>query len=319
MYSGGRKDPSCPPRVIRVGPMEAYLEDAKIFATSPPYPNYDQARILGTQPCEESRPLSSVVSLSPPALHSSAMSLALPWEVIEGVIEHSSDSVVTLYSFTLTCRDHNPRSTILLLDRIVLKNRDQLFALCDVLSAKPHLQPIVRSITISPDKLYPHPLLRLLSNLSEIEFATSTSRFDSGYATAVTLHSSVLKYCRQFGEHIQRLSLERVHLPSLSAFSGILLSFERVRSLSCSHLKVVKDGAHQELITRRLSQQLHLRTLVVGVDHTVSENVLTLLGEVAKHTVTNLIFINPDFHTPIQGSHGTNEPEEEDGTIPCRS
>ncbi|KAI1789241.1 hypothetical protein LXA43DRAFT_893236, partial [Ganoderma leucocontextum] len=103
--------------------------------------------------------------------NSSAMSLALPWEVIERVIEHSADSIVTLYSFALTCSQLRPRSTILLLCRVEFKDRDQLFSLCAVLQARPHLQPCVRSIKIRPSEFSPHPLLCMLPNLSEIEFA----------------------------------------------------------------------------------------------------------------------------------------------------
>ncbi|KAI1791036.1 hypothetical protein LXA43DRAFT_836628, partial [Ganoderma leucocontextum] len=105
--------------------------------------------------------------------NSYAMSLALPWEVIERVIEHSADSTVTLYSFTLTCSELRPRSTILLLRRVEPKNREQLFALCAVLQARPHLQPCVRSVSILPSQFSPHPLLRILPNLSEIELANA--------------------------------------------------------------------------------------------------------------------------------------------------
>ena len=85
------------------------------------------------------------------------MSLALPWEVIERTISHCSDSVAAPYSFTLTCRDLNPRSIILLLARVKFKNREQIFSLCDFLRAKPHLQPAVRSITVPPTSSLPIP------------------------------------------------------------------------------------------------------------------------------------------------------------------
>ena len=74
-------------------------------------------------------------------LNLSAMSPspALPWEVIERVIDHSASSTKTLYSFTLTCHDLLPRSTTLLLGRVKLRNRDRLFDLCAILQVKPHL------------------------------------------------------------------------------------------------------------------------------------------------------------------------------------
>ncbi|KAI1791080.1 hypothetical protein LXA43DRAFT_850200, partial [Ganoderma leucocontextum] len=72
------------------------------------------------------------------------MSLAFPWEVIERTIDHSSNSVVTLRSFTLTCRQLRPRSNMVLLSQIVLKNRDRLFSLCAMLQANPDLQRFVQ-------------------------------------------------------------------------------------------------------------------------------------------------------------------------------
>ena len=83
----------------------------------------------------------------------------LPLEVIEKVIDHSADSITTLHSFALTCRDLQPRSTILLLRRVEFKDRGQLFDLCDMLKDKPHLLPCVRSVSIPFDQFSPHPLL----------------------------------------------------------------------------------------------------------------------------------------------------------------
>ncbi|KAI1791044.1 hypothetical protein LXA43DRAFT_841098, partial [Ganoderma leucocontextum] len=177
------------------------------------------------------------VSLHRPPSNSPVMSLALPWEVIERVIEHSADSIVTLYSFTLTCSELRRRSTILLLHRVEPKNREKLFALCALLQARPHLQPCVRSVKIRPSEFSPHPLLRLLPNLSEIDFADEQPlRLKKNFG--FTFHPRVLTYCRQFGEHIQTLSLNHIVFSSLYALSGILLSFPRIQSLSCSWLHV---------------------------------------------------------------------------------
>ncbi|KAI1791026.1 WD40-repeat-containing domain protein [Ganoderma leucocontextum] len=215
------------------------------------------------------------------------MSLPLPWKVIERVIEHSADSIVTLYSFTLTCSELRPRSTILLLRRVEPKNREQLFALCAVLQARPHLQPCVRSIKIRPSEFSPIPLLRILPNLSEIEFADSFEFAKSESTKYTTFHPYVLTYCRQFGEHIQTLSLENILFSSLYALSGILLSFPRIQSLSCAELYVKKDGVlHQELIQRRRSARLGLKTLTIH--GRVDDMVLVLLREVAKHTLAKL-------------------------------
>ena len=152
-----------------------------------------------------------VVSLHRTPSNSLAMSPSpsLPWEVIEVVIDHSADSIATLHSFTLTCRDLCPRSTILLLCRVKLKNRNQLFDLCAVLQTKPYLQPCVRSVSIPAREFSPHPLLRMLPNLFEIEFTrmpvssdapafSNISRKQRSWE-CITFHPSILTHCRQFG------------------------------------------------------------------------------------------------------------------------
>ncbi|KAI1791035.1 WD40-repeat-containing domain protein [Ganoderma leucocontextum] len=74
---------------------------------------------------------------------------------------------------------------------------------------------------------------------------------------------------------------------SLYALSGILLSFPRIRSLSCATLDIREDGVlHQELIQRRVSVRLGLNTLTIG--GLVDDRVLALLLEVAKHTLARL-------------------------------
>lgn len=192
---------------------------------------------------------------------------ALPWEVIEMVIGHSANSVVTLYSLTLTCRNLRPYSTILLFCRVELQNRVQLFDLCMVLQAKPHLQPCVQSVSIPIDEFSPHPLLSILPNLSEIKFE---EKLDSVYCTRAVFHPAVMTHCRHFGKHIQTLSLIDLEFSSLSTFSDVILSFPRIDSLSCKGLFVKNDGLHQELVARRLSERLRLRTLTVSICHPTS-------------------------------------------------
>ena len=87
------------------------------------------------------------------------MSLALPREVIENIIDHSFGSVATLYIFALTCCQLNPRSTTVLLHHVELKDHNMLLSLCAVLQAKPHLQGFVRSFKMPPPEFSLGPLL----------------------------------------------------------------------------------------------------------------------------------------------------------------
>ena len=189
---------------------------------------------------------------------------SLPWEVVERVIDHSANSAKTLKSFTLACSDLRPRSTMLLLCHAKVNDRNHLFGLCAFLQTKPHLLPCIRSVLIPVHEFSPHPLLRMLPNLSEIKFTYTFINPWSDDQHFLTFHPSVLKCCRPSGKHIQTLSLHRIYFPSLSAFSDILLLFPRIESLSCKHLHVNKDYVHDQLVTHRLSKRLHLRTLTVS-------------------------------------------------------
>ena len=218
------------------------------------------------------RNLDSLATLDPAASPSPVMCLALPWEVIERVIDHSVGDTRTLYSFALTCHDLHPRSTVTLYRHLKFRKRDQIFDLCDMLRAKPHLQRCVESVSVSIDEFSPHPLLRMLHQLSQITFGGRGSKMPS---RGSFIPSPVLFSCHQCGQHIQSLSLNDINFRSLSDFAAILLSFPRIHTLSCIHVEAEKDdivtsqpeGVDWERpwsITRRLSQRLHLRTLYVS-------------------------------------------------------
>ena len=216
------------------------------------------------------RNFDSLVTLDPTTSSSPAMCLALPWEVIERVIDHSASHTRTLRSFALTCSQLNPRSTFTLYRHLEFKKRDQIFDVCDVLRAKPHLQQCVQSISVNIDEFSPHPLLCMLPHLSEIKIYESWFKVSSHGSF---LPSPILRSCHQFGQHIQSLFLRWITFRFLSDFAAILLSFPRIHTLSCYEVRAKQDVTHQPegvdwerpwSITQRLSQRLHLRTLDVS-------------------------------------------------------
>ena len=196
---------------------------------------------------------------------STSPSPALPWEVIERVINHSADSIITLCNFTLTCRELRPRSTMVLLCRIEFKTRNQIFSLCAVLQAKPYLQPFLRWVKIPVSEFSPVPLLRVLPNPLEIEFFDNRAH-PGGWHYPVTLfHPAVTRHCRQFGRHIRTLSFKNLTFPSIWEFSDILLSFPGMKFLSCGHLSVKNESVPQEPVIQRLSKRLHVQILTVSI------------------------------------------------------
>ena len=104
-----------------------------------------------------------------------SMSLVLPWEVIERVIDHAYyDDYELLRSFSLTCRSLRPRALWVMLQCTHLQSVDQSLALCDFFRTKTglQLQGHIQSLIVSPPDFPPFPLLKLLPNLSALLFVS---------------------------------------------------------------------------------------------------------------------------------------------------
>ncbi|KAI1795735.1 hypothetical protein LXA43DRAFT_881629 [Ganoderma leucocontextum] len=197
------------------------------------------------------------------------MSLALPWEVIERVIEHCHDNHRALYNFSITCRQLRPLSLSLLVADVEFKHKEQIFGLCDLLRAKPHLQALVRSMFIYPTNLVPVPLLKMLPNLTEIVF-TDHRLSDSDqefYRPTIVLHQSTLTCCGQFGRYIRTIQFFRVTFATDLELARLISAFASVQVLTFEDVVIKTNaGAHLVAMTRqRLSRRLQLRTLHVRI------------------------------------------------------
>ena len=197
------------------------------------------------------------------------MSLALPWEVIERVIQHCHDSHQTLYTFSITCHQLRPLSLSLLVADVELKNREQIFGLCDLLRAKPHLQPLVRSMCIYPTDLVPFPLLNMLQKLAEIVFTDHRLRDSEkeSHRPTVALNQSTLTCCGRYSAHIQTIQFFRVTFATDLQFAQLLSAFSRIKVLTLEDV-AIKTNANASLIAttrQRLSRRLQLSTLHVSI------------------------------------------------------
>ena len=196
----------------------------------------------------------------------------LPWEVIERVIGHSRGEPTSLRAFSLTCRELLPRSRcVMLAAGVRLKNRDHAFALADFLQDNPHLKRLIRSIIVRPDDLPPFPLLRILSDLSEITFSTPNpivnARSASTRPIIPAFHPSNFTGFRLLGSHIRTLHLVRVTFATPLAFAQLLLAFTSIFHLVCkdASFKIGGDEAPLAVAKQRLSEKLRLRSLVVSI------------------------------------------------------
>ena len=197
------------------------------------------------------------------------MSLGLPWEVIERVIEHCYDNRRALYNFSVTCHQLRPLSLSLLVADIEFKHKEQIFGLCDLLRTKPHLQPLVRTMSVYPTDLVPCPLLGMLKNLNEIVF--TDHRFadsDQGvelHRPPIILHKSTLTYCGGLGTHIQTIQFFRVTFATDLELARMLSAFSRIKVLTFEDVAIKKNASAPLVATtrQRLSRRLHLGTLHV--------------------------------------------------------
>ncbi|TBU59173.1 WD40-repeat-containing domain protein [Dichomitus squalens] len=229
-----------------------------------------------------------------------AMSLVLPWEVIERVIDHCSDDVRTLKSFSLTCHQLTPRSVSTLFAHVGLRveSRDQVLKLCDFLQGKPRLRSLVRSITVSPAH-FAASLLYLLPNLSDVAIISREStlrRSGSNQATneregytPVILHSSSLNCYHRLGTHIRHLRLFHLAFPTYLAFSRVLVAFVNIRELICGHIAVRSNvtTAPLDLVNERLRGRLQLRSLTM--DSGVDDAIVAFLSELTQTLVGDLV------------------------------
>ena len=224
----------------------------------------------------------------PSTLYSYSMYLALPWEVIEQVVEQLWDRRDTLHNFSLVCRQLHPLSSALFWAHIDVKSRDHCLQLCETIRGAPHIGTLVRSITVSALHLTPS-LLYVFPNLSNV---TVISPFVADRYSAVAsseyipysniggahtksvdqrptlqLHPSSLTCYQQLGTHISTLHL--VNSPFLSSlgFAQVLLAFKRIKHLSLDKVLILQPvalhGPH-DVLSRRLSAELQLNSLTVG-------------------------------------------------------
>ena len=193
--------------------------------------------------------------------------LALPWEILERVIEHSSDDLDLLRSFSLTCRQLRPRSfTLILAQYVFLNSRDQASDFSDFLLKHPKIQPLIHSIIISPADFRPFPLVNMLPRLSTLLFTSPGYREyddpeDRPYSE---IHHTTINCYRLFGTRIHTLSLNHVSFQTLSDLVRLLLAFPTTAQLSCNDIIIVlTEEETQTVITSKLSKQLRLETLHV--------------------------------------------------------
>ena len=172
-----------------------------------------------------------------------------------------------ILNFSLTCRELRPRSLCLLVSHPVLSGSNKVFDFCDFLRGKPHLKPLVHSISVNPKDFAPVPLLQadVLPNLSQIEF------IDLKGDPLCSLNQSSLTCSRLLSAHIRTLFLYALSFKSDIYFIQILSAFPKIAHLVCQDVFIDReDGTSArpaEVAKQRLSKRLHLRTVSSSIQY----------------------------------------------------
>ncbi|TBU44376.1 hypothetical protein BD309DRAFT_813266, partial [Dichomitus squalens] len=137
---------------------------------------------------------------------------ALPWEVIERVIDLCSNDKTALRGVALTCIQLYPRSRFVLFTNVKLRSANQLMKFYDAVQAQPHLQPVVQSLSF-PWGIVPSPqLLSILPGLHHVTFNKISSAI--GQLPQSALHSG-----------LRSLTIRDARFQSPAAFFRFLSAF----------------------------------------------------------------------------------------------
>ena len=215
----------------------------------------------------------------------------LSWELIEQVIDLSSRRPNTLCSLSLTCRQLRPRSRLVMFSHVQLESSDHVFAFVAFLLANPELRPFVHTVIVTPAAFGPS-LLHILPNLASLEcvdemqleepedeedednettnvpyLVQNTGRAHYVHRTSLNMHHTSLACFKRLGADIRTLRLNSVSFPTSLVFAQVLSAFSRITHLVCKKVQIKAAGSEAplEVIRRRLSKQMQLKSLFVSV------------------------------------------------------
>ena len=199
------------------------------------------------------------------------MSVLLPWEVIERVVEHASDDRDLLRSFSLTCRQLRPRCfTLILAQYVFLDSRDRVSDFSDFLLEHHKLQPLIHTILISPADFRPYPLINMLPRLSTLLFISPG--YKESHSPRVPpntkMHHTTITCYHTFGKRIRTLSLNHLSFQTSTDLFRLLLAFPIRTQLTCNDIIITseeKETPARKIIESKLSEQLRLETLYVRI------------------------------------------------------
>ncbi|KAI0758774.1 hypothetical protein C8Q74DRAFT_1359666 [Fomes fomentarius] len=218
-----------------------------------------------------------------------------PPEIKDLIIDQLHGDVETLRQCALTCSGWLRRSRYNLYFSVRVERREQLFSLCSAITQYTHLRPLVRSVTLAPERLrsadeqylleiVPIPLLTLLPNLRH--WSLHGRRFRKAKKTMeVTanmeghgpqegaigdtehIYSPLpcdrmsLACLQRHSTTIRELYLGDVCFPTSMDCARLVLSFSALRSLQCDGISVETSQMIPDAWMIRVAGRVHIRSL----------------------------------------------------------
>ena len=204
------------------------------------------------------------------------MSLVLPWEIIERVIDHAWKDLDVLYTFSLTCRQLRPRSVWLMIIDVYLGSRDKAFAFSNFLCTNTGLplQEHIKSLNVSPANFPPFPLVQLLPNLSILRFVSPENGKHQVREDRLTvrIHPTTLSYYPLCGKRIRALSLCGLSFVTSSDLFRLVLAFPNITEIVCEDILIttpINNPAALNVTREKLFKHLRLETVDVSESQSI--------------------------------------------------
>ena len=187
--------------------------------------------------------------------------------VVDALIERSD--VPTLRIVALVCRDLVPRIQRHLFRAVVVRSRDDISSLCELLDKNAGLASLVRSIAIDPiepssDRMLqtiPIPLLSRLRTVEELGLRTSGR--SARDLTTLVVHPTLLRRIRTFYAHVHTLHIGPIYFLSSAELVRLLCAFPVLRHLHTNDIRFRRLDTITQSLERRMSRNMQVENLKV--------------------------------------------------------
>ncbi|TBU56606.1 hypothetical protein BD310DRAFT_602516 [Dichomitus squalens] len=229
----------------------------------------------------------------------------LSLELIETVVDMLSLNKRALERFTLTCRALLPRSRYHLFNAIWLQPTfAEADSLCGFLDIHRELALQVHTVTVSfrrhEDRevavhfvqVFLPRLLRKVPHIRCVKLCTNASRKRDA---PVSFHTSTLAFVKTT-LHLHELHIESIRFASHVEIVRMLAALPLLRSLECHHVDLC---ARNDMIVTAHLRASQLRRLSLNYDRSNSSSVATLLLQLTRSTLEELILRPPRQHEDL--------------------